>query len=131
MSFIGTAWARIPRGIQTIVIVAAVLFAGLLLWQFGARTSDRIGSWWFNRGVNQSQKELQESKALIGDLTKQLAAEKAKREALEKVLADKHLTSEQKLKAYEEAIKSSVPATPVGNTDELCARAAALGVPCQ
>ena len=111
-------------------VVGVIVLAALILF-YGARAWNGVSSWWFQRGVQADQKELQETKALAADLLHQLSVEKAKREAAEKALADKHLSSEEKLKAYEEAIQSPVTASPVGNTDELCERARSLNVPCE
>ena len=134
---VNATWGRLSTAGKVIVLLAASIIVGLLLWQFGARAKNGVESWWFNLGVNQEQKELQESKALASDLLKQLqvekevtALERGKRELAEKILADKTLDANEKIKAYEEALQKPLPASPVGTTSDLCERAKRLGISC-
>lgn len=62
---------------------------------------------------------------------KETARIRVERENLEKILADKTVNTNAKLKAFKKILAQPVPVSPVGVTDaELCARAAALGLPC-
>lgn len=120
------------RAHKYLLYVVGVIVLAALILLYGARAWNGVSSWWFQRGVQADQKELQETKALAADLLRQLSVEKAKREAAEKVLADKHLTSEEKLKEYERQINAPVVVSPVPtDTESLCARAKSLGVECR
>jgi len=128
----------IPPVWRTPVVVALGLVVVMLLWFYGARAANSISSWWFSRNVAESQKEIQELKNLAADTLKQLdaekqitAAERAKREIAETLLADKTKTANEKLKIYEEVTKQRpIPSAPA-STAELCARARALGISCE
>ena len=117
----------------------------LLLWFYGTRAVNGVSSWWYSRGTNAAHEEINRAKAEAAQ-SKQIAAEalaaleqekkvtqaeKQKRELAENLLADKSKTTDEKLRIYHEALASRPVVTPVGDVDELCARAAALGVPCQ
>lgn len=128
--------------------IGAVFFALLisgLLWLVGINVFNKIGSvahkmrtYIAQREIDASKQEAAEAKAIADQALKELAvekqvtaAEKAKREIAEKVLADKRLNSNEKLKAYELALQKPITVTPVGDTSDLCERARKLGISCE
>lgn len=125
-------------------VFLALLICGLL-WLAGVNVFNKIGSVWYKaktyvaqREIEQSKQEAAEAKAVADQALKELAAEKqvtaaerAKREIAEKVLADKTLNANEKLRAYELALQKPITVTPVGDTSDLCERAARLNIACQ
>jgi predicted acyl esterase len=116
----------------------------VVIWYFGGKAINHLQGWFYDRGTNQAhqqidalQKEADASKAVAQDALNKLAEEKKvtaeerrKRELAEQILADKSKTSNQKLKAYEDAVNRAPTVTAPQSTDELCARAASLGLSC-
>lgn len=135
---------RIPAAWKLPLIVGAVIVFLLVGWLYGTRITNGIGSWWFARAVAKDKAEIQslkddavKQKALVQDLVNAFEAQKLvtaeetkKRESLEVILADKSKTTDQKLKAYNDVLAKSPTVTPPESTDQLCARAKALGLSC-
>ena len=143
-SLINATWGRLTGLWRTIVVVGAVLVLALALWHWGAKVTHGLSSWWYRRSVAAAQQEIDAyhqqadaAKAVAQQALAELAAQKlvteqerAKREAAEKVLNDATIKANDKLKAYEQAISKLPDVSPVGDTDALCKRAAALGISC-
>lgn len=144
-SIINATWGRLSTSIKIIICVGIGLLLIGLIWLYGAKARNHFGNWWHARQVAAAQREIdtaksdaQRAKAVAEDALKELqaekqvtAAEKAKREVLEGILADKTLNANQKLKAWESIKDSPIVVTPVSSdTDELCRRAKNLGIEC-
>lgn len=145
MKLIDATWGRLNGTWKLVVVVGGSLLLLLLLWLYAATTLNHLDNWWNQRRTEAAQKQIDtyrqqaaEAKQVAEQALAELAAEKrvtaeerAKREVAEKVLTDKTLTANEKLKAYEKAINQPLPiSTPDSNTDNLCQRAAALGISC-
>jgi hypothetical protein len=122
------------------VIIAATLLLLALLY-VGGNTVRRVGNALFNRGVTKDEQSikadeaaLEQTKLLLHDALRDLEQTKAAYEHektvtddLKKVLADKSLNTQEKLKAYEELKNTPLPPARVDpSTAELCARAKAI-----
>ena len=145
MSLISKIWYWIPATYRLIVAGAIVLVVILIVWFYGAKAANRIGSWWHNREVQElkktNQSQLDEINKLKLDklrLQVEYDAEKklregiqAERKQLEKVLADQTATTNGKLAALRKLLAQPTPTSPPDISDEeLCRRAAANGIPC-
>ena len=142
---VDATWGKLTGMWKGVLVVGLGLLLLLLTWFYAASAINHIDNWWNRRRTEAAQKQIEglreeamQAKQVAEQALAELAAEKrvtaeerAKREAAEVILADKSLTANQKLRAYEEAIKKPVPVTtPDSDTDELCRRAAALGISC-
>lgn len=138
-------WTRAHKLASFIGAVFLTLLIAGLLWLAGVNVFNKISSgiykaktYFAEREIEQSKKEAAEAKAIANQALKELAAEKevtaaerAKREIAEKVLADKTLNANEKLKAYEKALQKAPTTSPVGDTSDLCERAKRLGIDCE
>lgn len=139
-------WLRAHKLVALIGGVFCVLLVCGLLWLAGINIFNKIGSGWYKaktyfaeKEIEQSKKEAAEAKAIAAQALKELAeekqvtaAERAKREIAEKILADKTLNSNEKLKKYEEAMAKPVAVNPVpDDLNALCERAKSLGIECR
>lgn len=130
---------------KLIGIVGLGLLLAVFLWLAGVNIGNRIGNWWYDRGTVEARKEIQElkdeaakSKQVAAEALKELALEKergaierSKREIAEKILADKSKTTNEKIAEYEAALRGAPVVSKPADTDELCRRAAALGINCE
>jgi hypothetical protein len=122
------------------VIIAASLALVAALY-LGGNTVRRVGNWAFHRGVTKDEQSIQadktaleQTKLLLHDALRDLEQTKAAYEHektvtddLKKVLADKSLNTQEKLKAYEDIKNTPLPPARVDpTTAELCARAKAI-----
>lgn len=128
-----------------VVAVFSILLLCGLLWLVGINVFNKANSLLYKAGTYFAQKEIEQekrkaedAKSIAEQALKELAAEKevtaaerAKREIAEKVLADKTLNANEKLRAYEQALQKTPTVTAVGDTSDLCARAARHGITCQ
>ena len=118
----------------------------LSLTYYGATLRNRISSWWYERGTEQAHEEIEkakgeaaQAKAVAEEALRELAAEKVvtakltkEREEREKILADRTLNSDEKLRKYEETLsRTPTVSAPASSIDELCARARAAGIACE
>jgi hypothetical protein len=136
------AFITTPTGI--IISAGLALLLGLVLWMYGAKAVNHLSGWWYKRGTDNANSEIEKEKQsaepykqVAADALKQLAEEKqrtaeerGKRELAEKILADKSKTTNEKLRAYQDAIDRAPTVSPPASTDELCARAQTLGISC-
>ena len=136
-------WNRIPPAFRLAVV--AVVVVGLLLfaWFYGVKAWNGIGNWVYHHSENDGKKEITKIKTELAAETKVanqavaayeasklvIEEERKKREKAEVILADKSKTTDQKLAAYEAAVHAIPTVTGPQSTDELCARAKALGLP--
>jgi len=130
---------------RLLVMITAVLLLVLFLWFFVAGAINGVSSWWYSRGTQQQHEEIQkltneaaQAKQVAADALKALEqekqvteAERKKRELAEQLLNDRSKTTNEKLKIYQEAMDRAPTVTPIGDVDDLCKRAAALGAPCE
>jgi hypothetical protein len=135
-------WNRIPAAFRLAVI--AVVVVGLLLftWFYGVKAWNGVGNWIYHHSENDGKKEITKIKTELAAETKianqavavyeasklVIEEERKKREQAEIILADRSKTTDQKLAAYQAAVNSIPTVTPPQSTDELCARAKALGL---
>jgi hypothetical protein len=131
-------------GHKLIVAVALGLFVILVLWLSGINLINKASNWFYDRGTVEANEEIQKkldegerAKQLAAEAIKALAAEKevtaglkAEREQREKILADKTLTTNEKLKQFEAAMAREPTVSGPASVDELCVRARAAGVSC-
>ena len=142
---VDATWGKLSGMWKLVLVVGVGLLFLLLTWYYGASLVNTVDNWWNRRRTEAAQKQISDlqqqadaAKQVAQQALAELAAEKrvtaeerSKREAAERVLADKSLTANQKLRAYEEAIKQPITITPTNtDTDDLCRRAAALGIQC-
>lgn len=134
----------IPAAWKLPLIVGLVLVFGLGAWLFGAKITNRIGSWRFARQSAAQEAQIKaltdegaKQKTLVQDLVNAFnaeklvtAEEKKKREQLEVILADKSKTTDQKVKIYNDLVARAPTVTGPESTDQLCARAKELGIYC-
>lgn len=143
-------WNQLSAPTKTMVAAGAGLLLLLVLFVWGARVVNWVSRKVFNgknavitKQVQQDLDDARKSKDAAGQLIQELAAkkgelaqkeqayaeEKQKRELAESILADKSKNTDQKLKAYEDAVKRAptVHVEPESN-DEQCARAKELGI---
>jgi hypothetical protein len=133
---------RIPPTWRIPVLVFAVLLIGALLFLYGAKAWNGIGSRFHDWRVSAAKTEIQSAKNEAAESKKVAegaiaafeaeklvtAEERKKRELAESILADKSKNTNQKLAAYEAALAARPTVTGAESTDELCKRAAALGL---
>lgn len=135
----------VPHSLRIPVLAGLALLLLVVVWFYGVRAWNGVGNRFHEWRVSVAQKEIQKFKdeaAASKELaTKSIAAyeaekkiaqeEKAKRELAEKVLADRTKNTDQKLAAYDAAMRERPTITGPQNTEELCQRAAALGLRCE
>lgn len=138
LELIPVSW-RLPL----IVGLALLLLLGAVF--YGRRAANKLSGWVYDRTtaskrheIDEALKEAEASKKVAADALAALAAEKKvteeerkKREQLEKLLGDSRKTTDQKLKEYQDSLSRAPTVTGPQSTDELCARAASLGIACQ
>ena len=138
-------WFKARPLVSSIAVGFLILLVGLLLWFYGARAVNGISNWWYSRGTEAAHEEIDKlkveasaAKAIAEEALRELALEKErgaiekeKREIAEGILNDRRLTTDQKLKAYEEALRGAPTVSAPASVDELCARAAAAGIKCE
>lgn len=143
-------WRSLSPRAKTYVAVGLALFLLLSAFTWGARGVNWVSSKVFRVGnlilTKDMQKDLddaQKGKKAVAETLTQLAAdkqaladskedyeeEKRKRLALEQILADRRKSVDEKLRAYDEAVKRAptVHIDPEPLTEQ-CARAAELGL---
>lgn len=77
------------------------------------------------------KKVADEALGRLEETKRALAEETAKREAAEKILADRHTSTKAAQDAYDRAVAAApVPVDPNASSDDLCERARRLGVDC-
>lgn len=130
---------------KTLIVIALVFFVCLVLWMFGINVVNKVSNWFYDRGTQEAHRQIDKAKgeaaaakAVAEEALKELAkekeryeVEKKKREVAEQILADKTITTNEKLRRYEEAMQGAPIISPPASVDELCARARAAGVACE
>lgn len=143
-------WTNIPAAWKLPLVVGAVLIVLLVGWLYGARLTNAVSRKFFDgknavisadiqksldtakaaqEVANQAIQELAAKKVELAKAESELANEKSKREAAEKIMADRTKNTDQKLKAYSDALaaRPTVRVVPE-SVDEQCERAKALGL---
>lgn len=134
---------KIPASLRTPAMFVLFVFLGITIWFFGVKAWNGIGNWMYHHSETDAKAEIQTIKTQLSTETKianeavgafeasksVIAEEKKKREIAESILADKSKTTDQKLDAYETAVKAVPTHTSPESTDQLCERAKSLGLP--
>jgi hypothetical protein len=134
-------WSALPRGVHFLagllalfVVVVFLLFVVPRAWNRLTRPTTGIDKTTQGQ-VKEAEKNKAVADAALGELERakaDLGAEKQKRAALEAILNDKSKTTDAARKAYEQVINQPAPTPVVGeSTDDICARAAKLGIRCE
>jgi len=138
MKWLKEQFNRIPRTWQIIGCCVLGVAIILLLWFYGMRAVNGVSNWWYSRGTEAANKQIQQYKDIANEALKELsaekertAAEKARREIAERVLSDKSKNTDEKLKAYEDALGRAPTVSAPADTDALCERAKSLGISCE
>ena len=136
------AWANAHR---FLIVAALTFFVLLVLWLFGINVINKVSNWFYDRGTQEAHEQIDKAKseaaaakAVAEEALKELAkekeryeVEKKKREVAEQILADKTITTNEKLRRYEEAMAGAPVISPPASVDELCARARAANINCE
>lgn len=132
----------VPHSLRIPVLAGLALLIVALIFVYGVRISNGIGNrvhdvkvWIAKKEIQQANKE---KEAATQVATQAIAAfkaevelrkeEEAKRVILEKILVDKTKNTDQKLAAYEAAMRARPVVTGPESDAELCRRAVALGI---